>query len=508
MSKKKKIINNIIFGLGGKLITMALGLIVPRLMLRGYGSEINGLFCTITNVYTYLAILEAGIGASSIQMLYKPVNAYDYSMINKILSSAKKYYHKCAIYYLFGVIGTAFLLPFILKTSIAKIAIILIVLLQGFSSLTNFYVLAGENVILTADGKEYVNSNIKLLITVLTSIAKIVLVNLQVNIILLQFFYFIISMIQIVVYKIYIKKAYPWIDNNCYDPTIKLKQKNSLLAGNIVYVIFNNTDTFIISIFCGLKSASVYAIYNLIFTSLLGLINAIFDGLKFTLGQTYNKDIEKYKVLHDNYKSLYCAFVFSVISVCYLLLEPFMRLYTSGINDIDYVDPYLPLLFCLVNLLSLCRTTENNLVTVAFHSKQTLPRSILEAIINLSITLCLVNSIGIYGCLIGTIVSVLYRINDIIWYSNVKILNRKPKQTYITIISNFTVFFIIVLIKSRICISISNYFEFLIYGLIFSVICILMYTLLALWTNKYLKLYMRVILKRNNGMDDNKSTNK
>lgn len=496
MDKRKKIRNNIIFGLGGKLITMALGLIVPRLMLTGYGSEVNGLFSTVTNVYTYLAILEAGIGASAIQMLYKPINENDHSMINKVLSSAKKYYHKCSLYYFIGVIITAFALPLILNTSIATTTIVLIVLLQGFASLTNFYVLAGENVILTADGKEYVNSNIQLLVTILTSIAKIVLVNLQVNIVVLQLSYFLISMIQIAAFKIYIKRAFPWVDNNCYDPTVKLKQRNSLLIGNVVYVVFNNTDTIIISIFCGLKSASVYAIYNLVFTSILGLVNAIFNGLKFTLGQTYNRDINQYKVLHDNYKSLYCAFVFSVISVCYLLLEPFMKLYTSGVSDIDYVDPYLPLLFCLVNLLSMCRTTENNLVTVAFHTKQTLPRAIFEAVINLTITLVLVNRIGIYGCLIGTIVALLYRINDIIWYSNVRILKRKPKQTYITIISNFTVFFLFVIVRESIVIDIHNYYQFLIYGILFTAISITVYFSLAMLTNTRMLSYVKHILNR------------
>ncbi|MDY5699654.1 MAG: hypothetical protein SPK68_00950, partial [Lachnospiraceae bacterium] len=62
--ESKKIFKNIFFGLGGKLITMMLGLIVPRLFLKSYGSEINGLLSTVNNIYTYLALLEAGIGAS------------------------------------------------------------------------------------------------------------------------------------------------------------------------------------------------------------------------------------------------------------------------------------------------------------------------------------------------------------------------------------------------------------------------------------------------------------
>ena len=480
---KKKILYNIMSGVGGKIIVMVLSFIVPRLMLTNYGSEINGLFTTLSNIYSYLAIVEAGIGTSAIQLLYKPVMEHDWSAINSILYTTKKYFHRCGYIYAIGVIVLTVTLPFTLQSSINGVYIALIALLQGSASLVNFFVIAGMTSLLSAEGKDYVTNNISLFINIITSIAKIILVSLQVNIVLLQVAYFTISLLSTTIYYIYFMRKYPWINRKSGDNNFRLPQRGSFLVHNIIYLVFNNTDTIIISFFCGLKVASVYAIYNMVFSNVLGLVNTLFNSMKFTLGQTYNTDKNKYIVLHDTYKSYYCCFVFSVVTVIYILITPFIKLYTEGVTDIQYVDSYLPMLFCLVSLLSSCRSTESNLVNLTFHAKQTLWRAGLEAIINLGISLVLIQFIGIYGCLLGTIIALLYRTNDFIIYANRKILNRNPVQAYITVISNFLLFFIAVGICNRVNIIIMNYFEFCIYGFCLMVFMLAVYFIVNSLTN-------------------------
>ena len=62
--------------------------------------------------------------------------------------------------------------------------------------------------------------------------------------------------------------------------------------------------------------------------------------------------------------------------------------------------------------------------------KQTQWRSIIESVINLMVSLIMVQYIGIYGVLVGTIATLLYRTNDVIIYANWNILHRLPWQTY------------------------------------------------------------------------------
>ena len=71
MNKKSKLFKNVITGFGGQLIAIILGLIVPRFFIMSYGSDVNGLLSTITQIFTYMALLEAGIGPIIKNALFK-----------------------------------------------------------------------------------------------------------------------------------------------------------------------------------------------------------------------------------------------------------------------------------------------------------------------------------------------------------------------------------------------------------------------------------------------------
>lgn len=73
MEKRKKIKYNLFWGIASELLTIVLGIIVPRLILTSYGSEVNGLLGSVTQIYSYIALLEAGIGTATVQALYKTV---------------------------------------------------------------------------------------------------------------------------------------------------------------------------------------------------------------------------------------------------------------------------------------------------------------------------------------------------------------------------------------------------------------------------------------------------
>lgn len=94
MQNSKKGIANIITSFLGQIITLALGIIIPRLVLVNLGSESNGLMTSINTVLTYVALLEAGVGTASLMALYTPVALDDKQRINSILAATDSFY-KC-----------------------------------------------------------------------------------------------------------------------------------------------------------------------------------------------------------------------------------------------------------------------------------------------------------------------------------------------------------------------------------------------------------------------------
>lgn len=81
----KRGLNNILYGILSQVITMGISIIVPRLVLINLGSETNGLLHSISTVFTYLSLLEAGVGKATNQALYKPLASDDKNEINRIM---------------------------------------------------------------------------------------------------------------------------------------------------------------------------------------------------------------------------------------------------------------------------------------------------------------------------------------------------------------------------------------------------------------------------------------
>lgn len=74
------------------------------------------------------------------------------------------------------------------------------------------------------------------------------------------------------------------------------------------------------------------------------------------------------------------------------------------------------------------------MINAAGHFKETQWRAILEAVINITVSLLLIKPLGMYGLLIGTICSFAYRTTDIIYYSHKHILNISCKKSVLRVL--------------------------------------------------------------------------
>jgi O-antigen/teichoic acid export membrane protein len=477
----KRGIKNIIFGIVSQFIILALGIVIPRLFVTNYGSDVNGLFNTIGQIFNYVALLEAGLGAATVQALYAPVASNDRGDISSILSATKIYYRKVSLYYFLCVVALSFLYPMIVNTDgikkglfgmsspvIIKISVGLVTFFAGLAGVVNFYFQATLKQLMAAEGRNYVNSNINLMVNILLSSAKIALVLVGADIVIIQFSYLVIRLLQMVIYMSYFRRHYAWVDFKATPNFNALSQRNAFLVHQITTLINSSTDTIVISIAIDLAAASIYSVYNLVTNSIHTLCETVNNSLLFILGITYHSNKERYLRLHDAYNTYYITFIFSIMSVCYLLYRPFISIYMRN-ADIDYNVPYVALLFCLIQLLSSTRAVSNNLISIAGHMRQTMWHSMLEAAINLTVSLILVLPLGIQGVLLGTVVSLLYRTNDIILYTDLKILKRNPMKTYKPVIINFMLFGLTVWLEKVIGLELNSYMQFIKYGVIFGV---------------------------------------
>lgn len=62
----KKSLTNILSNILRQVLTLGLGIIIPRLVLVNLGSESSGLLNSINQILAYITLLEAGVGTASL----------------------------------------------------------------------------------------------------------------------------------------------------------------------------------------------------------------------------------------------------------------------------------------------------------------------------------------------------------------------------------------------------------------------------------------------------------
>lgn len=455
---------NIFYGFASKFIILALGIIIPRIVILSYGSELNGFLSTITQIFTYFALLEAGIGNSAINALYAPLEKRDNNGVNMAVTQARSYYRNATIIYVGVVVAFAFVYPFLMPSWLDKTLMIKVILLQGAPHAISYYFCAVYEQLLMADGKRYISENVQLVLHILTSASKIVLILCGFSIVAVQIAFFAISLVKIPVIIFYCKHKYPWLSFSVKSNENLLKERSAFVVHEVSATVFTNTDVFVISVFCGFEAASIYTVYNMIFSALNSLVNTANHGLGFVLGRSLDKPITSLRKIFDLYSTMYTFVVFVIMTTATALSIPFVTLYTSGVDDVNYIVKWVPVLFGLINVMSGARTIPARLITVAGHAKQTQNRSIIEAVINIVTSVVLVYYFNIYGVLMGTIIALLYRMNDIIIYANRVILKRSTRKTYLSLSIYLVIFATAVYVANAIKWNINSYGSFILYG--------------------------------------------
>jgi O-antigen/teichoic acid export membrane protein len=454
-------------------------------MLVTYGSEINGLNSSIQQVISYMNLVEAGLALTAIQSLYNPLARKDWKSVNGILSATRSLYRKSGVVFLFVVIVVSFLYPLILNTEIRYINISMLIFVLAGGSVIEFFLNGKLRVLLMADQRSYVVNIFQSIALVLSIVLKVILINLGFNYIVVQLVGTIALLLRYVLSKYYVRHKYKEI--NYYDvPNNKaLKNRWSVLFHQIAGLVVFNTPIIIVSIFVGLKEASVYSVYNVVFNGLLLIITMFSKSTVASFGNLITTERSStIKSAFQKYQSVFFAFGIWIYTMSFILIESFIKLYTTGVHDANYSDMSLALLFIIVGFFNLIRVPSNTLIEASGHYKETQYRALIEALINVTASLILVQIFGIYGVLLGAITSYMYRSFDIIIYSSRKILKTSPVGTFLAIIPNAIAGIFFIGIFRIISINISNWFQWLFYAIIFGAI---IGTLLLVLNNVFCK---------------------
>lgn len=445
MSRKKELLLTIFSNLTLQFVTAVCGFILPPLIVKTFGSEINGLVSSITQFIAYLNLVEAGIGVASIAALYKPLAEEDLKKINGILSATQKFYSKSGIIFTFGILVLAFIFPFIAKTEIDRTISFFMVLILGISGSSEFFLIGKYRVFLTAEKKLYVISFIQSIAIIINTIVSVVLIKIGFGILIVKLASSLVYLSRFIFISFYVHKKYKMISYHEQPDTKEITQSKNAFIHQVSSFIVFNSPIIILTVICGLKEVSVYSVYLLIFTAISNIANAFTNGLQSFFGESLVKDSNEItRKFFSKYETLFFLLVFWLYSCTYVLIMPFMKLYTANMTDAEYFRPELAVLLIVAGILTNLRLPGGQMINAAGHFKKTQWRSITEAIINVVTSIFFTIKFGILGVALGNIISSFYRGIDIIVYTNKHILFQKSIFVFFKIILFSIVFGLLV----------------------------------------------------------------
>ena len=484
--RTKESIKNISISMLSQIVIILLGFISRKVFINSLGSEYLGINGLMSNVLSLLGLVESGIGVSIVYNLYKPLAENDERKVISLIQLYKKTYIVLSI-----VVFTLSLViyPIMLKVVKSSETTVYITIIYFIFVLRNIisYLYAHKWSLINADQKGYVLVKYNIVFNIVTLLARIAILSITQNYIE----YLLIEIMILVFQNIFngrvVDKRYPYIKTKEIIPVEKetknniIKNVRALFLHNIGGYCVNGTDNILISAFINLKTVGLYSNYTMIIGQLSSLISPILGGINASVGNLIATESEDKS--HQVFKVAYLVnFWIYSISVIFLYntLEPFLNWWIGEGYLIDRFTFIIVLLNFYITGMRASISTFKNKAGIFVQDKYV---PLIEAVINLGISIILVKYFGLVGIFLGTTISTLsivfwnvprlvykyvfkyslkeYFIKYFIYFILTIIVGGITTQVCNLLIEGTT--FVILCIKGVICLIIPN----IIYGLLF-----------------------------------------
>lgn len=434
--RSKKALFNSMTSMLLEIVNVLSGFIVPRLIIGTYGSEINALTSSITQFLSYIAFAEAGVEGVILAALYKPLADGNSKNLSGIYNASDKFFKKVAYIFVGYTALLAAFYPIFVNDSFDWAFTSTLIVIISLSTFSQYYFGVTNSTLIKADQRQYVISFLQITSIVLNMIMVVVFVKLDTSIHMLKFATSLIYFIRPVAMSIYAKKHFS-IDRKVKPDENAVAQRWDGLGHHIATQVTLNTDVTILTVFSkvahmvAFTDISVYTIYNSVVYGFVKFIRSLASGAETAFGNMIAK--EEYDNLNNKFH-LFESIMFMLVAVLFtalgLLLIPFMKVYMHDVTDANYIRPMFGFLMVLAYGIYSIRIPYQIVIYAAGQYKQTKKGAYVEAAINIAASLALVPFMGIEGCILGTLIAMLFRTVQYVLYINKHLINKSAASFF------------------------------------------------------------------------------
>lgn len=384
----------------------ALTMVRTKAILETFGTNINGVISVATSLSAYMLLFESGMTAAYQYNMYKPLLAGDYEKISSLYAGMKKNFLSVAMKMTACSFAVALLYSIILQDKgVTYAEAVSLLSVMGLRIVAPFLFTISPRTLLIVRERKFITDAVETLKNIFTIVFEILLIRhtrLPLYIVLCTqiVFTFLTRYIYLFLIKVYFKND---IDPNAEADMAPKSMTGDILVHRVAGLITNNTDTVLLSFFkeYGLKSCTIYNSYNSVILYPVTLVIRLIESMRATLAL---------KITSDERNSYsYFREVFSFGKLCALMIIP---AFISQINDfvvlwigkeytIGLIDVVLFAMFGMHKILipTVYATRDSKGLY-----KESKSYSIVQAVVNMLLSLALIKPLGITGVLIGTVV--------------------------------------------------------------------------------------------------------
>lgn len=389
-------------------ILVITGLVLPRCILHYYGSEVNGLVSSITQFLAFINICDLGISAVVSAAYYKPLADGDTYLTSKIFVYSNRFFKVIGFILLVYVAVLLGIYPTLINDSFDFWFTFTLIAAMSISQMSQYFIGISYQLLLNSDQRSYVQLIVNGATLIVNTIVNVLLMVFGASIQVVKLTTSAIYLIRPLAMYLYVKKHYKLDKTVPVDSTVVSQKKNGVVQ-HVAYMVYENTPVMVLTMFTDLYSVSVYSVYTLVTNSIKQIVNAATTGVQSLLGNMIardeNKELKDFFLLYNWGIHTLCTILFTVTG---LMIVPFVLLYTAEITDTNYNMPLFAVLVTVAYFISSLRNCQYVLIRAAGHFKQTQAASLVEAFLNLAVSLILVLNFGLVGVSIGTIVATTF----------------------------------------------------------------------------------------------------
>ena len=477
--RSRKIAFNSFGQIANQLATTIVGLILPQLMIRTYGSAQYGLVDSITGFLAYITLLESGVGAISRAALYKPLSEKNEDEISGVVKATEKFYRKLALTFLGYAVILAVVYPLFINTTFDWIFTGSLVLILAISSFVQYYFGTAYAVLLQADQLMYVSSFINMAATILNAVLSVIMIYEGFSIHMVKLGAMGLFALRPLCLNVYVRHRYH-LNPAAPEKSIPVRQMSAGMVHNMAWFLHSNTDVAVLTIFQSLTSVAIYSVYQMPAKALKNITTSIMSGMEAGFGNLLVEEKEdSVRRRFDLYVLVNNSISVALFSTALVMIMPFIHIYTRHFTDADYISPAIGFFVLLAEMLYCMRHPYHDVVTAAGHFKQTQSSAIIEAALNIGLSIALAVTIGIPGVAFATVVAMAYRICYLAVYLHRNLIHYPLQYTVKKMLAALLQIVLILLVNRYISwMDIPNYFVWFGYAVLCLVSAVLIVAML------------------------------